>query len=126
MWDWFLDNHVRDGVAIDFFVVPTVTFRVRYVFLVMSRDRRRILHSTSRPRLRPGGPSSRCVKPFHTIPGLAICFVTVTESSAPISSPTHRSLDTDCPDPRSVELPEMGDVIAIAQLGGLHHADTTL
>jgi hypothetical protein len=40
----FLDNHVKDIVAIDFFVVPTATFRVLYVFLVMSHARRRILH----------------------------------------------------------------------------------
>ena len=29
MWRSFLDNHVRDIAALDFFVVPTVTFRVR-------------------------------------------------------------------------------------------------
>ncbi|MCH7532961.1 MAG: transposase [Gemmatimonadetes bacterium] len=40
------------------------------------------------------------------------------------SSRTHRSLDDDCPDPRPVEPPEMGDVIAIAQVGGLHHRYT--
>ena len=34
------------------------------------------------------------------------------------SSRTHRSLDDDCPDPRSVEPPEMGDVVALAQVGG--------
>ena len=33
-WRAFLDNHVRDIVAVDFFVVPTATFRVLYVFLV--------------------------------------------------------------------------------------------
>jgi len=43
-WRAFLDNHVRDIIGIDFFVVPTATFRVLYVFLVMSHDRRRILH----------------------------------------------------------------------------------
>lgn len=43
-WRSFLENHLADIVAIDFFVVPTVTFRVLYVFLVMSHDRRRILH----------------------------------------------------------------------------------
>ncbi len=36
------------------------------------------------------------------------------------SSRTHRSLDDDCPDPRGVESPEMGDVVALAQVGGLH------
>jgi hypothetical protein len=35
-------------------------------------------------------------------------------------SRTHRSLDDDCPDPREVEPPEMGDVVALAQVGGLH------
>ena len=35
------------------------------------------------------------------------------------SSRTHRSLDNDCPDPRPVEPPEMGDVVALAQVGGL-------
>ena len=42
--DLALENHVRDIVAIDFFVVPTGTFPVLDVFLVMSHDRRRILH----------------------------------------------------------------------------------
>ncbi len=31
-------------VAIDFFTVPTVTFRTLYVFLILSLDRRRIIH----------------------------------------------------------------------------------
>jgi len=43
-WRSFLENHVRDMVAIDFVVVPTATFGVLYVFLVMSHDWRRILH----------------------------------------------------------------------------------
>ena len=37
------------------------------------------------------------------------------------SSRTHRSLDNDCPNPRPVEPPEVGDVVAIAQVGGLQH-----
>ena len=40
------------------------------------------------------------------------------------SSRTHRSLDNDCPDPRPVEPPEMGDVVALDQVGGLHHRYT--
>ncbi|MCJ7630067.1 MAG: integrase core domain-containing protein, partial [Longimicrobiales bacterium] len=43
-WRSFLDNPLPDIVATDFFVVPTATFRVLYVFLVMSHNRRRILH----------------------------------------------------------------------------------
>ncbi|MEE8292253.1 MAG: integrase, partial [Candidatus Tectomicrobia bacterium] len=34
-WRTFLDNHVRDIVAIDFFTIPTLTFRVLYGFLVL-------------------------------------------------------------------------------------------
>ena len=43
-WKTFVDNHVHDIVAIDFFTVPTVTFRVLYVFVVLSHVRREILH----------------------------------------------------------------------------------
>jgi putative transposase len=43
-WRAFLDNHVKDLVAIDFFVVPTATFRVLFGFLVLAHDRRRVLH----------------------------------------------------------------------------------
>jgi transposase InsO family protein len=43
-WRTFLTNHVRDIVSVDFFTVPTATFRVLYVFLVLSNERRRIVH----------------------------------------------------------------------------------
>ena len=43
-WKVFLDNHLRDVVAVDFFSVPTATFRVLFVFVVLAHDRRRILH----------------------------------------------------------------------------------
>ena len=31
-------------VSVDFFTVPTVRFQILYVFLVLARDRRRIIH----------------------------------------------------------------------------------
>lgn len=43
-WKAFLDLHVKDLVAIDFFVVPTVGFKILFVFIVLAHDRRRILH----------------------------------------------------------------------------------
>ena len=43
-WRTFLKNHAKDIVSVDFFTVPTATFRVLFVFLVMSNDRRRIVH----------------------------------------------------------------------------------
>ncbi len=43
-WRTFLTNHVRQLVSVDFFVVPTFTFRVLFVFVVLAHDRRQILH----------------------------------------------------------------------------------
>ena len=35
---------MKEIVAIDFFVVPTATFKVLFVFLVLAHDRRRVIH----------------------------------------------------------------------------------
>jgi putative transposase len=43
-WRTFLDNHVGSLASIDFFTVPTATFRILYVFFVLAHDRRRVLH----------------------------------------------------------------------------------
>ena len=43
-WRTFLDNHVPDIAACDFFTIPTVTFRVLYVFIVLRHDRRQVVH----------------------------------------------------------------------------------
>jgi putative transposase len=43
-WRTFLQNHAKDLIAVDFFVVPTATFRVLYVFLVLAHERRKVLH----------------------------------------------------------------------------------
>lgn len=43
-WKTFLKNHVQDLVAMDFLVVPTVTFRVLFVLVILAHDRRRIVH----------------------------------------------------------------------------------
>ena len=40
----FLDHHVRDIVAVDFFMVPTATFRVLFCFVVLRNDRRFVVH----------------------------------------------------------------------------------
>ena len=37
------------------------------------------------------------------------------------SARTHLSLAKDTPEPRAVEPPEQGRVVAIPQVGGLHH-----
>ena len=43
-WRTFLQNHARDIVSVDFFTVPTATFRVLFVFLVLDNERRKMVH----------------------------------------------------------------------------------
>jgi putative transposase len=43
-WRTFLDNHLGSLASIDFFTVPTATFRVLLVFFVLLHGRRRVLH----------------------------------------------------------------------------------
>ena len=43
-WRTFLRNHVGQIVAADFFVVPTATYRLLFVLVLLAHDRRRIRH----------------------------------------------------------------------------------
>jgi transposase InsO family protein len=43
-WRTFLMNHAKETIALDFFTVPTATFKVLFVLIILSHDRRRILH----------------------------------------------------------------------------------
>jgi putative transposase len=43
-WRTFLKNHTPDLISVDFLTVPTATFRVLYVLVILSHARRRILH----------------------------------------------------------------------------------
>src|SRR6476469_4811856 len=43
-WLTFLANHREVIAAMDFFAVPTVTFKLLYCFFVIEHGRRRILH----------------------------------------------------------------------------------
>ena len=40
----FLSGHAHALASIDFYTVPTTTFRVLFVMLVLTRDRRRVVH----------------------------------------------------------------------------------
>jgi hypothetical protein len=44
LWAAFLRNQCGSIAAMDFFAVPTLTFRVLYCFFVIEHGRRRILH----------------------------------------------------------------------------------
>ena len=43
-WRTFLTNHVGELTSIDFFVVPTMTFRLVYVLVILRHARRRVVH----------------------------------------------------------------------------------
>ena len=184
-WRTFLNNHAQDIVAVDFFTVPTATFRILHVLLVMSHDRRKIIHFgvTDSPSSAWTANQLREAFPFDTAPRFLLRdndtkflgdFTPCVRSldieqitTAPRSpwqnaycerligsvrrectdhiiilnerhlrrvlrdyvayyqeSRTHRSLDGDAPIPRAVEPPEFGEVIALPEVGGLHHRYT--
>ena len=43
-WRTFLTNHASQIMAADLFVVPTVTFRLLFVLVILAHDRRQIVH----------------------------------------------------------------------------------
>jgi putative transposase len=43
-WRTFVDTHSRSLVAVDFFIVPTVMFKVLFVFVILAHARRRVVH----------------------------------------------------------------------------------
>jgi len=184
-WRTFLDNHVPDIAACDFFTVPTVTFRVLYVFIVLRHDRRQVVHFnvTTNPYAEWTAQQIINAFPYEEAPrflirdrddiygdyftkrveGMGIEEVPIAARS-PWQNPycervigsirrecldhvivlnerhlhrilteyfdyyhhsrCHLSLDRNSPIPRRVEPPSEGEVIAIPQVGGLHHRYT--
>src|SRR5262249_15105602 len=43
-WRAFLKNHAKDLIALDLFTVPTATFRVLFVLVMLTPSRRRLVH----------------------------------------------------------------------------------
>jgi transposase InsO family protein len=173
-WRTFLDNHVPDIAACDFFTVPTVTFNVLYVFVVLRHDRRRVVHFNVTTHPHAEWTAQQIIIAFLIRDRDAIYggyFTKRVESMgieevpialhAPWQNPycervigairrdcldhvivlneahlkrilsdyfgyyqrcrPHLSLDRNSPNPRAVEPPSQGNVIAIPMVGGLHH-----
>ena len=181
-WRTFLENHVKQLVSIDFFVVPTVTFRILYVFLVLAHDRRRIIHFNVTEHPTAEWTAAQLVQAFpwdkapryllrdrDSIYADVFCAqakcMEITEVLTAFRSPwqtpyverligsirreclnhvvilnemslrrlmasyidyyhatrCHLSLGKDSPDGRAVQPPEMGRIIALPKVGGLHH-----
>ncbi len=181
-WRTFLNNHIKDLVAVDFFTVPTVSFRVLFVFVVLAHDRRRHIHFnvTANPTAEWAARQIVQAFPWDTSPRYLIrdrdsiygedfrqrmqemgidqvltaprspwqnayaerlvgsirreCLDHVIVFSEPSlrrilssyfdyyqRSRTHLSLAKDAPESRSVQPPELGEVIEPPRVGGLHH-----
>jgi hypothetical protein len=58
-WKTFLRNHSAEIISLDFFTVPTITFRLLYVLVFLSHDRRKIIHFnvTDHPTSQMGHPA---------------------------------------------------------------------
>lgn len=81
-WRAFLKNHMTELVSVDFLVVPTVRFRILYVFLILSLDRRRIPHFAvinTRPQR---GQRSKWYKLSRGTLRRSTCSATATRSMA--------------------------------------------
>ena len=181
-WRIFLENHVADLVSVDFFVVPTATFRVLYVFVVLLHHRRRVVHFNVTDSPTAAWTAQQVVEAFphdsaprflirdrdsifggqfrRRVKAIGLAEVLITPHS-PWQNPfaervigtirrelldhvivlnerhlrrrlrnclgyyhasrTHLALGKDAPEPRPVEPPERGDIVAVPQVGGLHH-----
>ncbi len=63
-WRTFLANHMHDLVSIDFFTVPTATFRVLFVFIVLAHRRRHIIHFNVTEHPTAAGTAQQLVEAF--------------------------------------------------------------
>ncbi len=184
-WRTFLQNHLADLASVDLFVVPTATFRVLYVFVVLLHHRRKVVHFNVTESPTASWTAQQIVEAFpedsapryllrdrdatygdvfrRRVKSLGIVEV-LTAARSPWQNPyaermigtirrelldhvivldeghlrhqlrrylryyhgsrTHLSLAKDSPESRAVEQPELGRVVALPQVGGLHHRYT--
>ncbi len=129
-WRTFLRNHATETVAIDFLTVPTVTFRVLYVFVVLSLDRRRIVHFNVTDSPTAEWTSLQLIQafPFDTAPRCVIVFderhpqrVLREYVAYYHESRTRLGLGKDAPQPQAIQHRDTGAVVSAPILGGLHH-----
>jgi len=186
-WLTFLDNHANCLASLDFFTVPTANFRVLYVFIVLSHNRRRVVHFNVTEHPTAQWTAQQLVEafPFDSTPRYLLrdrdaiygeklqrriksldIEEIVTAPRSPWQNPfcervigsirrdcldyvivfnerhlrgilreyfsyyhtcrTHLSLNKDPPESRTVEPPEIGDIVALPRVGGLHHRYTRI
>jgi len=184
-WRACLAAHLREMVAVDFFVVPTLTVRLLFVFVVLRHDRRELLHlnvtdhptavwtaqqlvealpddtaptyllrdrdgiygeaftrrvtrmgihqiltAPRAPWQNPfverliGSIRRECLDHVSILSGAHLCRVLRVYLAYYNTVRPHQSLENNSPRPRVVEPSPPGRIIAIPQVGGLHHRYT--
>ena len=126
-WRTFLENHAKDIVSLDFFAVPTATFRVFFVFVMLSNDRRRIVHFNVTTAQSPyverviGSIRRECLDHVIVLSERQLRRLLRSYFAYYHGSRTHLGLEKDCPETRPVEPPHLGVICAEPMVGGLHH-----
>jgi putative transposase len=181
-WRTFLKNHMTNMASADFFVVQTISFRLLFVFVILSHDRRRLVHFavTTNPTAEWTAHQLLEAFPWDSAPRYLLrdrdgvyCTVfgdaarslgireILTAAQSPWQNPyverligsirrecldhvfvfneaglrrvlksyldyydhsrTHLALDKDAPISRKTQPPELGRVVELPEVGGLHH-----
>jgi putative transposase len=122
-WRAFLKNHVKDILAVDFFVVPTVRNQVLFVFLLLAHDRRRVIHFNVTANPTAAWTARQIVEafPWQDPPKYLLRDRDKTHGTYYHSWRTHLSLETDCPEPRDIHTTDRGRVVGFPEISGLHH-----
>ena len=73
-WRTFLQNHAKQLVSVDFFVVPTLNFRLLFAFVVLEHHRRRVVHFnvTAHPTAEWAAQQMRDAFPWNKAPRFLI------------------------------------------------------
>ena len=123
IWKAFLRNHLGSMVSVDFLTVPTLTFHVLYVFIVRSHPRRRVLHFNvvESPSAAWTAQQLREAFPFTSPPKYLLRDRDGSYGLEFQRRAEALGLDKDAPEPRPVQGPEEGNIVAVPQVGGLHH-----
>jgi hypothetical protein len=121
-WKAFLENHVSEWVAMDFFVVPTVDFKVLFVLVILAHERRRVVHFNVTAHPTEHGSIRRdCLDHVIVLNERHLKRVLSRYFNYYHHWRTHPSLSMDSPESRPVQLPAQGAMIEYPEVGGLHH-----
>jgi putative transposase len=181
-WRTFLEAHIGEIVGIDFFVVPTLTFRLLFGFLILRHNRRELVHVNVTDHPTAAWTAHQLVEAFpeetaskyllrdrdaiygdvfvRRVKDLGMTELLIAPR-APWQNPfaervigsirrecldhvivfneahlrrllrsylayynatrPHEALHNESPHPREVQTPAGGRIVAIPQVGGLHH-----